>query len=168
MVGCGDGSTTGKAVGSDAQVVTTTTLAPGQTYSGDLTTTDGYRYKVTVLVDRGSRTGSSECPAAAVPGRIFLPVTLTVSNQAADRPAPWPPLRIELTAAPGAKPAPVLVRDPAGTCTSAPRVAEIAAGGSVVFKGSTPAIDQAAGPGTAGQIQVSVSENRFSLAGPVP
>jgi len=148
--------------------VTTSSTAPGRAYSGDLTTTDGYRYRITLVVDKGSDTGSPECPATPVPGKVFVPVTLTVSNETPDRPAPLPPLRIEMAGAAGAKPAQVLVRDPAGSCTFTPRVPQIAAGGSVVFKGTAPAIDATAGAGTAGRIEVSVSESRFSVAAPVP
>lgn len=111
-----------------------------------------------------SPTGGSECPGTAAPGRAYAPVTVTVVNQAADRPAPFPPIRIEMTAAPGTKPAQVLVRDGAGTCTFAPRAPSIGAAGSVVFKGTTAAIEDGAG----GSVEVKVSETTFSLAAPVP
>jgi hypothetical protein len=95
-------------------------------------------------------------------------VTLIVVNEAKDKSAPFPPLRIEMTAAAGAKPAQVPVRDTTGACTFTPRVSAIGPGGSVVFNGNSPAIDTAAAPGSAGRIQVSVSENAFSLVAPLP
>lgn len=148
-------------------VATISTVA-GHSYAGDLTTADG-KYKVTVALGARSATGGQDCPGRAAAGRTFLPVTLIVANTATDKAAPFPPLRIEMTSgAAGAAPAQVLVRDPSGACTYTPRVASIAAGSSVVFNGSTPAIDSTAAPGTAGQIKVSVSENAFSLVAPVP
>ena len=99
---------------------------------------------------------------------IRVAVTMVVANEATDRPAPFPPLRIEMTTAPGSKPSPVLVRDPSGACTFTPRAGSIAPGGSVVFNGSSPAIDPAAAPGAAGRIEVNASERRFSLVAPVP
>ena len=95
-------------------------------------------------------------------------MTLTVANVATDRSAPFPPLRVEHTGAPGTKPAQVLVRDQAGTCTFAPRVSAIGPGQTLTFKGTSPAIDDTAAPGSAGQIEVKVSESTFSLAAPVP
>jgi hypothetical protein len=148
-------------------VATTTTVA-GHSYDSELTTTDGHRYKVTVALGARSSTGGPECPGTPAAGRGFLPVTLIVANEATDRAVPFPPLRIEMTAATGAKPVPVLVRDPSGACTFTPRVASIGPGGSVVFNGTSPAVDEGAGPGSAGRIEVSVSESRFSLAAPVP
>jgi len=162
LTACGDTATTNSAG------VATTTTEPGRAVTGELTTSDGYRYGVTVVVEKGSATGSPDCPATAVAGKVFLPVTLTVVNRSADRAVPLPPLRIEMTAAPGTKPAQVLVRDPSGACTFTPKVPQIAPGASAVFRGSTPAIDEGAAAGTAGRIQVSVSENSFSLVSPVP
>ena len=134
-----------------------------------LTTTDGYRYGVTVDVGEPTTAGAAdECPGTATPGRYFLPVTLTVENLAPDRPAPFPPLRIEMTTAPGTRPGQVMVKDAAGACTFAPRLPSIAPGASVVFKGTTPAIEEGAAPGSAGRIEVKVSESSFSLATPVP
>ena len=150
-----------------AAAATSTTL--GQTYTADLTTTDGYRYKVTVLLGERTRTGGPEdCPGTPVPGRYFLPVTLTVANLATDRPAPFPPLRVELAGAPGTRPAQVMVKDAAGACTFAPRIPSIAPGASVVFRGSTPPIEEGAAPGSAGRLEVKVSESSFTLAAPVP
>jgi len=123
---------------------------------------------VTVALGARSATGGPECAGAPAAGRSFLPVTLIVANEATDRAAPFPPLRVEMTAGAGAKPVQVLVRDPSGACTFMPRVASIAAGGSVVFNGTSPAIDDAAPPGSAGRIEVNLSESRFSLAAPVP
>ena len=165
LAGCGRGSPSAQPASTSA--VTATTV-PGRSYSSDLTTTDGYRYRIAVLVGLRSSTGSPACPAAASAGKAFVPVTLTVSNEAADKPAPFPPLRIEMISAPGAKPDKVLVRDPSGSCTFTPKVPQIAPGASAVFPGTTPALEEAAAPGTAGQIQVSVSESRFSLLAPVP
>lgn len=162
----------GQASPSSSTPATTTpaaaTTVPGHSYAAELTTADG-RYKVTVALGSRSATGGQDCPGTAAAGRTFLPVTLIVANTATDKAAPFPPLRIEMTSgAAGAKPAQVLVRDPSGTCTYTPRVASIAAGSSVVFNGTTPAIDSTAAPGAGGQIQVSVSENAFSLVAPVP
>ena len=155
--------------GSTAVPATTSTTAPGRTYTADLTTTDGYRYTITVLVGDRSPTGAAaDCPGTATPGKSYLPVTLTVANAATDRAAPFPPVRIELTGAPGTKPGQVLVRDAAGACTFSPRQPSLAPGASAVFKGSSPAIDAAAGSGSAGQIEVKVSETTFSLSAPVP
>ena len=174
LSGCG-AQPTDESGGRSATTATTATAAAppttvaGRAYAADLTTTDGNRYKVTVLVGSASPTGAPDgCPGTATPGRFYLPVTVTVANEASDRPAPFPPLRIEMTTGPGAKPAPVLVREPAGSCTFAPRVPSIGPGASVVFKGTTPAIDEGAAAGSAGRIEVNVSETRFSLAAPVP
>lgn len=159
----------GQSVTTQVAAAPTPTTVAGRTYSADLTTTDGYRYKITVLVGPRSPTGSPDaCPGAVSAGRSYLPVTLTVANSATDRPAPFPPVRIELTTAPGAKPGQVLVRDPAGACTFSPRGPSIAPGASAVFQGTSPAIDDAAGEGAAGRIEVKVSETTFSLAAPVP
>lgn len=177
LVACGDDAPVvtgaGQATSTPASPApATSTTAAGRSYAGDLTTTDGYRYKVTVALGARSATGGIDCPGAAAAGRTYLPVTLIVANQGTDRPAPFPPVRIEMTSAAGgtagAAPVHVLVRDPTGACTFTPKVPSIPAGSSVVFNGTTPSIDAAAGPGTAGQIQVSVSETRFSLVAPVP
>ena len=170
--GCGDDgagvSVGGQPRGDQVQATTTTTVA-GRTYTSDLTTTDGYRYTVTLLVGARTATGApDECPGTPAAGKVFLPVTVTVANQATDRPAPFPPLRIELATAPGTRPGQVMVRDPAGACTFAPRVPSLAPGASVVFRGTTPPIDETAAPGTAGRIEVKVSESAFALAAPVP
>ena len=159
----------GQTVTSQVAAAPTSTTVPGRSYAADLTTTDGYRYKITVLVGPRSPTGSPEaCPGTATAGRSHLPVTLTVANAATDRAAPFPPVRVELTTAPGAKPGQVLVRDPAGACTFSPRIPSIGPGASAIFQGTSPAIDDAAGEGTAGRIEVKVSETTFSLAAPVP
>ena len=171
---CGDDPAV-EDTGQPATTAATTAPAPttsttlGQIYTAELTTTDGYRYKVTVLLGERTRTGSpEECPGTAIPGRYFLPVTLTVANLAADRPAPFPPLRVELATAPGTRPGQVMVKDASGSCTFAPRVPSIGPGASVVFKGTSPPIDEGAAPGTAGRIEVKVSESAFTLAAPVP
>ena len=173
VAACGDDpatETTGQVqttVTTSAPATTSTTVA--RTHTAELTTTDGHRYRITVLLGARSATGASEdCPGAATAGRIYLPVTLTVANVATDRPAPFPPLRVEMTTTPGARPAQVMVKDTAGTCTFSPRVPSLGPGASVVFKGTSPAIDEAAAAGTAGRIEVKVSESTFSLAAPVP
>ena len=165
LAACGHPTPTVTA--SPSVPASTTTLA-GHSYEGELTTTDGYRYKVTVALGARSSTGGPECAGTPAAGRSFLPVTLIVANLASDRAAPFPPLRVELTAGVGAKPVQVLVRDAAGNCTSTPRVASVAPGGSVVFNGTSPPIDDAAAPGSSGRIEVNVSESRFSLAAPLP
>lgn len=91
-----------------------------------------------------------------------------MANLATDRPAPFPPLRVEVAAAPGTKPAPVQVRDAGGPCTFAPRVGPLGPGATVVFKGTSPAIDEAAAAGAAGAIEVRVSESTFALSVPLP
>jgi hypothetical protein len=158
-----------------AQTVTTaapaTTTTVPRNYSADLTTTDGYRYKITLLLGAPTARGAAdECPGEAAPGKVFLPVTLTVANAATDRPAPFPPVRVEMTAAAaaGARPAQVQVRDTSGACTFAPRVPSIPAAASVTFKGTSPAVDAAAAPGSAGRLEVKVSESTFSLVAPLP
>ena len=166
LVSCGDEEDSPAPV---AAATTTSTVVARPPHTAELTTTDGNRYRITLTLGPRSATGAAdECPGPATHGRTYLPVTLTVANQATDRPVPFPPLRIEMTAAPGTKPAQVLVRDAAGNCTFAPRVPSIGPGGSVVFKGTSPAIDEAAAPGSAGAIEVKVSETTFSLAAPVP
>jgi hypothetical protein len=177
LVACGDSPTvTGpsQAAGTSTTTTaalpapTTTVTVAGHSYSGELTTTDG-RYKVTLALGVRSATGGQDCPGTAAAGRSFVPVTLIVANEANDKSAPFPPLRIEMTTtAAGAKPAQVLVRDPSGACTFTPKVAAIAPGGSVVFNGTSPSVDTAAAPGSAGHIQVSVSENQFALVAPLP
>ena len=149
-----------------AQATTAPSTTLGQTYTSELTTTDGHRYKVTVLVGDRSATGSpDECPTTPVPGRYFVPVTLTVANLAADRPAPFPPLRVELATAPGTRPGQVMVKDQAGgACTFTPRVPSIGPGAAVTFRGTTPPLES----GSAGRIEVKVSESSFTLAAPVP
>lgn len=167
---CGDG-TAGVYAGQAATTSTTaaTTATAARNYSADLTTTDGYRYTVTLVIGTRSATGrTGECPGKATPAKAYLPVTLTVANVATDKSAPFPPVRIEMTATPGAKPAPVLVLDAAGTCTFTPRVPSIGPGASAVFNGTSPAIDEAVAAGAAGTINVKVSETTFSLVAPVP
>ena len=134
----------------------------------DLTTTDGYRYKITLLVGAPSPTGGADCPGEVAAGKAYLPVTLTVANAATDRAAPFPPVRVELAGAAGTKPGQVMLRDPAGQCTFSPRQPSLAAGASAVFSGTSPGIDAAAGPQSAGQIEVKVSETTFSLFTRVP
>ena len=175
LAACGEDpamETTGQAPAPSTTVTaapatTSTTIA--RTYTADLTTTDGYRYTITVLLGARAATGApEECPGPASAGRIYLPVTVTVANAATDRPAPFPPLRVEMTTTAGARPAQVMVRDTSGACTFSPRVPSIGPGASVVFKGTSPAFDEAAAPGTAGRIEVKVSESTFSLVAPVP
>lgn len=169
LAACGDDTP-----GESGQAVTTTTAATsttvaGRSHTAELTTTDGYRYDITVDVGAPSPTGApDDCPATPAPGRVHLPVTLTVANASADRPAPFPPVRVEMASAPGTRPGHVMLRDTSGTCTFAPRVPSIGAGSSVVFEGTSPAIDAGAAPGSAGRIEVKVSETQFTLAAPVP
>ncbi len=77
-------------------------------------------------------------------------------------------MRVELVGATGTKPGQVMLRDPAGACTFSPRQASIAAGASAAFMGTSPAIDATAARGSAGQIEVKVSETTFSLSQRVP
>lgn len=151
-----------------APAVTTTTTIGGNSYAADLTTTDG-RYRITLAIGSRSQTaGVQDCPATVSAGRYSLPVTLIVANVNADRAAPFPPVRLELAAPAGARPGQVQVRDAAGNCTFSPRVASIGPGGSVVFNGTTPPIEEGAAKGSAGRIEVKVSETTFSLAAPLP
>ncbi|MFP5319713.1 MAG: hypothetical protein ACLGI2_15625 [Acidimicrobiia bacterium] len=116
--------------------------------------------------DKVTAASADLCAAAPGPGRAAVQVTLTVANVETNRPAPSPPVRIELNG-PGGRQQ-VLVKDRAGSCTFTPRVPQIAAGESVVYSGTTPAITADAAPGSAGQVEVAVSETRFSLSAPVP
>jgi hypothetical protein len=176
LAGCGSDAPTVAATGqatstTTAAAATTPTTLAGRSYAGELVTTDGYRYRVTVALGAKSAAGGTDCPGAAAAGKAFVPVTLIVANEAADKPAPFPPLRVEMfppTAPAGTKPAQVLLRDPTGACTFTPRVASIGPSGSVVFNGNSPAIDGTAGVGSAGRIQVSVSESTFTVVAPVP
>lgn len=146
-----------------------TTVATVRNATSELTTADGYRYRISLVVNPPSATGrAGECPGPATPGKSYLPVTLTVANAATDRSAPFPPVRIEMATSSGGAPARVLVLDGAGTCTFSPRIPSLGPGGSAVFNGTSPAIDQAAATGSAGRIEVKVSETTFSLTVPVP
>jgi hypothetical protein len=152
-----------------ASPVTTTAAAAARNVTSELTTADGYRYRISLVVNGPSATGrAGECPGTATPGKSYLPVTLTVANAATDRSAPFPPVRIEMATTSGAAPARVLVLDGSGACTFSPRIPSLGPGGSAVFNGTSPAIDQAAATGSAGKIEVKVSETTFSLTVPVP
>lgn len=176
LVGCGSdqdptvvrgqsATTTTSTTGATTAVAPTTTVP--RTFSGDLTSTDGYRYRITLEVgDKLTAAAADECAAAPGAGRAAVRVTLTVANTETNRPAPSPPVRIELNG-PGGRQQ-VLVRDPTGTCTFTPRVPSIGAGQSVVYRGTTSALAADAAPGSAGQVEVAVSETRFSLSAPVP
>jgi hypothetical protein len=88
-----------------------------------------------------------------------------VANLAPDRPAPFPPLRVELATAPGTRPGQVMVTDQAGgACTFAPRMPSIAPGATVSFRGTTPPVEEGGG----GRVEVKVSESSFTLAAPLP
>jgi hypothetical protein len=161
----GQATTTAAAAPS----ATTSTTAGGNSYAADLTTADGNRYRITLAIGSRSQTaGIQDCPATAAAGRYSLPVTLIVANVTTDRAAPFPPVRLEMAAPAGTRPTQVLVRDPAGSCTFSPRVASIAPGGSVVFNGTTPPIEEGAAAGASGRIEVKVSETTFTLAAPLP
>jgi hypothetical protein len=172
---CGDepadeapGQVTTTAVASPAPTTTSTTVA-GRSYAADFTSADGHRYRITLAVGGRPAAGAVlDCPGTPTAGRYSLPVTLMVANVATDRPAPFPPVRLEMATPAGTRPAQVLVRDAGGTCTFSPRVASIGAGASVVFNGTSPLIDDAAAAGAAGKIEVKVSETTFSLTAPLP
>lgn len=152
-----------------AQAPTTSTTVAGRSYGADFTSADGHRYRITLAVGGRPAAGAVlDCPAPPAAGRYTLPVTLMVANVATDRPAPFPPVRLEMAAPAGTKPVQVLVRDAAGTCTFSPRVASIGAGASVVFNGTSPLIEEGAGAGAAGRIEVKVSESTFTLTAPLP
>ena len=171
---CGDepadeapGQITTTAVAS--QAATTSTTVAGRSYAAEFTSTDGYRYRITLAVGGRPVAGAVlDCPVTPTAGRYFLPVTLMVANLATDRPAPFPPVRLEMAAPAGTRPPQVLVRDAAGTCTFSPRVASIGPGASVVFNGTSPLIEETAAAGAAGRIEVKVSETTFSLTAPLP
>ena len=140
-----------------AVTIPSTTTAPGRTFSDEMITGDGHRYRVTLTV--GEHTVSAEgCPSSA-PVPPGPGVTVTVANQASDRAAPFPPLRVELVGESDASPRPIPVRDPTGGCSFAPRLAPIPGGASVVLRGVAPD-----GPG---RVEVNLSESRFSLVAPV-
>lgn len=170
---CGDdpadeapGQVTTTAVAS--QAATTSTTVAGRSYAADFTSTDGHRYRITLSLGGRPAAGAVlDCPATPTAGRYYVPVTLMVANLA-DRPAPFPPVRLEMGAPAGTKPAQVLVRDAGGTCTFSPRVASIPVGASVVFSGTSPLIEESVAPGAAGQIEVKISETNFSLTAPLP
>jgi hypothetical protein len=152
-----------------APATTTSVAGAGRSYGADYTSADGHRYRITIALGGRPAPGAVlDCPGTPSPGRYVLPVTLMVANAASDRPAPFPPVRIEMAAPAGTRPAQVLVRDTAGTCTFSPRVASIGAGRSVVFNGTTPLIDDGAASGSAGRIEVKVSETTFTLTAPLP
>jgi len=153
---CGD-SPVVQTTGQTAPPTTGTTPAAPSPRSMDLTTTDG-RYVITLVVGAPSSTGATECPGAPTAGTAYLPVTLIVANAAT----------VELAGAAGTKPGQVMLRDPAGQCTFSPRQPSIAAGASATFKGTSPAIDASAAAGSAGQIEVKVSETTFTLTTRVP
>lgn len=159
------------------QVSTSATTAPaaappapaGQSYAADFTSTDGHRYRITLALGGRPAAGAVlDCPGTPTSGRYVLPVTLIVANAAADRAAPFPPVRLETGVPSGTRPVPVMVRDTTGACTASPRVASVGAGASVVFNGTSPLIDEGAAPGSAGRIEVKVSETSFTLSAPLP
>ncbi|HEX3393270.1 MAG TPA: hypothetical protein VHS52_01975 [Acidimicrobiales bacterium] len=146
-----------------------TTVAPGATSArsatGTATTANGtYRIALTVG-DRSPAGAPTACAPSPVAGKTALAVTVTVSNEGGAS-SPFPALRVELNA--GGSPAPVPVRDSSGTCSFTPHEPDIAGGASVVLPGATPAIADSAGPGSAGRVEVAISESAFSVGVPVP
>jgi len=173
LAACGDKSDVDAAgqtaTTTAASTATTTTVADHPaTASMDLTTTDGYRYRITLEFGPPSSTGAADCPGTPTPGKVYFPLTLTVANAATDRTAPFPPVRLEQAAPAGIKPGQVQVKDAAGACTSAPRQPSIGPGQSAVFRGNSPAVDPIAPHGNAGPISVKVSETTFDLSVPLP
>jgi hypothetical protein len=144
LAGCGD----------DEKPPAGAPAAAPRTSAGEFTSTDGYRYRIVLVVG-----DESDCQPAGGSG---VPVALTVTNLAGDRPAPFPPLRVELIRAAGVKPEQVPVRDPSGTCTFTPRVPSLAPGQSVTFAGATPRVE------SAGRVEVAISESTFTVAAQVP
>ncbi len=148
----------------------TTTSAPGgagsaHSATGTATTANG-RYRITLAVDDRTPGGTATvCAPGAAPGRSSLSLVVTVVN-AENRAVPFPPLRVELNA--GGSPAPAPVRDSSGTCSFTPHDGALDAGASVTLPGATPAIDDKAAAGSAGRVEVAISENDFTLAVPVP
>ncbi len=147
-----------------------TTAVPGgagssRSVTGTANTANGH-YRITLaLGDRTPGGAATVCAPGAAPGRSSLSVVVTVVNTD-NRPAPFPPLRVELNA--GGSPAPVPVRDSSGTCSFTPHDGALEAGASVTLPGATPTIDDNAAPGSAGRVEVAVSENDFTLGAPVP
>ena len=174
LVGCGDetATETGQTPATTVTTSPTTTASATRDYAAQFTSSDGYKYAITLSIAAQAAVAKpDECPPAtpAVAGTATYPVALTVKNEAADRPAPFPPLRIELTSGGAVAPQQVLVKAPAGgQCTFTPRVASIGPGETITFRGTSPAIALGGAPGSVGKIEVSASESRFSVAAPVP
>ena len=177
LAGCGDETVTetGQAPPTSASATTVlvppTSAAPMRSVVAQFTSNDGYRYNITLSVGaQPAPAKADECPPAApvVAGTSTLPVALTVRNEAADKPAPFPPLRVELTSGGAVAPQQVLVRSGAAGCTFTPRMASIGPGESVTFRGTSPAIATTAASGSVGKIVVSASETTFSVSAPVP
>ncbi len=164
LAACGSDPPKGSATSGGA---TTAPSGAGSARSvtGTATTANGH-YRITLAVGAGTPGGAATvCAPGAAPGGSSLSVGVTVVNTD-NRAAPFPPLRVELDA--GGSPAPVPVRDSSGTCSFTPHDGALQAGASVTLPGSTPAIDDNAAPGSAGRLEVAISENDFTLAVPVP
>ncbi len=166
LAGCGSDPPKGAGTSGGG-----TTSVPGGTGSarsatGTATTANG-SYRITLAVgDRSPGGTATVCAPGAAPGKSSLSVVVTVVNADNGRAVPFPPLRVELNA--GGSPAPVPVRDSSGTCSFTPHDGALDPGASATLPGATPAIDDNAAPGSAGRVEVAISENDFTLGLPVP
>ena len=155
LVGCGDDSS-GPVARSNSS---------GARATGTVETSTGL-YRVDLSVGPAAGALGAPCAPAPSPGRTVRPVLVTVVNTSPDQPAPFPPLRVELVS--GGSPAEVLVQDPAGACTFTPRGPALEPGATVSFSGTTPLFVGDGKPGSAGAVQVAVSESDFAVSVPVP
>jgi hypothetical protein len=138
-----------------------------RTATGLATTADGH-YVVTLAVGgTPSVGGDTTCSPPAAAGRVRLPVALTVRSSGTAETVAFPPVRVELVTGDRREQV-ALAGLGGGACSFTPRVAEVRPRTSVVFVGSTPEIDARAAPGTAGRVEVGISENTFSLMLPIP
>lgn len=165
LAACGDDGGTTAETGAQQAATTTTaagpttavTAAPARTFTSETTSNDGVRFRITVNVgERGSTAVPGDCSLTLARG---VPVSLVITNLT-DRTAPFPPLRVEQVAPGGGSRDQVQVRDPSGTCTFTPRVPSIGPNQTITFQGAAPA--------PTGQIEVSISETRFTLVAPLP
>ncbi len=152
--GCGGDSGDPATPGAQTTLVPSTAPPLRAERSAEVVTNDGARLRITLAVGGAPVAGQAEACATGSPvAPATVPVTLTVVNLG-DRTAPFPPLRLETTAAGGVEER-TLVRAGAGECSPFPRVAPLGPGQTAVFTGSTPA--------GGGRIEVRISETDFVL-----
>lgn len=165
--GCGSGSAKPvDGTGSTSTTTTTVVADPTRTATGTATTHDG-RYRITLSVGRpGPGAPVVACAPATPAGTSALPVSVIVANDDPGRAVTFPALRVELVG--GGPPTPVPVRNSSGACSFTPHETALEAAASVVLPGATPAISDSAPAGSAGRVEVAISENDFSIGVPVP